>query len=146
LPSDASYRKFPAASSDSGGQEVANEIDVIVGQRIRTQRIAKGWSQGRLADALGITFQQVQKYEKGVNRISASRLQAVARLFGVEPATLFPSDEPVIDMPMVTHEIVRLNAAFMSIRDSALRVRILDLVAAFADAADGKTAEDTGET
>lgn len=61
----------------------ANPIDVYVGSRIQKLRIAKGWSQSKLASLLGITFQQIQKYEKGLNRISASRLWYTAQLMNV---------------------------------------------------------------
>ncbi len=61
----------------------ANPIDVYVGSRIHELRILKGWSQNKLASMLGITFQQIQKYEKGTNRISASRLWYISQLTGV---------------------------------------------------------------
>ena len=65
-----------------------NSVDVHVGNRIRTRRLALGMSQEKLAEALGISFQQVQKYEKGVNRVGASRLQAISDILRV-PASLF---------------------------------------------------------
>lgn len=61
----------------------ANPIDIYVGRRIHDLRTSKGWSQTQLASLLGITFQQIQKYEKGLNRISASRLWYTAQLMGV---------------------------------------------------------------
>jgi transcriptional regulator with XRE-family HTH domain len=62
--------------------------DAHVGQRVRMRRLMLGMSQSNVADALGVTFQQLQKYEKGVNRISARRLQHIARIFQV-PVTFF---------------------------------------------------------
>jgi len=59
-----------------------NAIDIAVGMRIRLEREAKQMSQGKLGDALGVSFQQVQKYEKGTNRVSASRLTDIARILG----------------------------------------------------------------
>jgi transcriptional regulator with XRE-family HTH domain len=67
--------------------------DIAVGQRVRALRLERGLSQTALGDRLNVTFQQVQKYEKGVNRLGASRLQAIAEVFGVPVNTLF-SDSP----------------------------------------------------
>ena len=64
------------------------EIDRHIGQRVRERRVVLGLSQTALADGLGITFQQVQKYEKGFNRISAGRLYGCAELLGVPPARM----------------------------------------------------------
>lgn len=70
-----------------------NPIDIAVGAKIRQRRKYLGLSQEALADALGITFQQVQKYERGSNRISASKMYAAAKALKCTPASLFPSDE-----------------------------------------------------
>jgi transcriptional regulator with XRE-family HTH domain len=73
-------------------------VDVEVGARIRQARLVKGWSQGKLGEACGITFQQIQKYEKGMNRVGASRLQEIADHLGTTVMTLFGQsargDEP----------------------------------------------------
>jgi transcriptional regulator with XRE-family HTH domain len=66
-----------------------NPIDVIVGRNVRERRVAAGLSQEDLGAALGVSFQQIQKYEKGTNRISASRLVAIASVMRVPIATLF---------------------------------------------------------
>jgi transcriptional regulator with XRE-family HTH domain len=63
--------------------------DVDVGHRVRAMRLEKGMSQGKLGDALGVTFQQVQKYEKGANRIGAGRLQRIAEVFNVPVSAFF---------------------------------------------------------
>ena len=63
-------------------------LDVLVGARVRTARMARGMSQAALAENLGITFQQIQKYERGANRISASKLIEIARALGLPPAEL----------------------------------------------------------
>lgn len=68
-------------------------IDVYVGSRIRLQRKLNGISQTALAEGLGITFQQVQKYEKGTNRVGSSRLQAIANILGV-PVSFFFEEGP----------------------------------------------------
>ena len=67
-------------------KKIPNPIDVHVGSRVRIRRVELGMSQGKLGDALGITFQQVQKYEKGTNRIGASRLQHVSSILQVAVA------------------------------------------------------------
>ena len=70
-----------------------NPIDIHVGSRIRLRRTMLGMSQEKLGEALGITFQQVQKYEKGTNRVGASRLQNIAAILGV-PVSFFFEDAP----------------------------------------------------
>jgi transcriptional regulator with XRE-family HTH domain len=70
-----------------------DQIDIYVGARIRALRNAKELSQTALAEQLGVTFQQVQKYENGVNRVGAGRLSRVAKLLGVEIGELYPSSE-----------------------------------------------------
>src|SRR3954465_4724920 len=71
------------------GTGVPDPVDVHVGTRIRTRRLLLGMNQERLAHALGLTFQQVQKYEGGANRVSASRLAQVAEVLGVQVAYFF---------------------------------------------------------
>ena len=99
----------------------ANAIDVHVGSRVRLRRMMLGMSQECLGEHLGITFQQVQKYEKGTNHIGASRLQAIARVLSV-PVAFFFEDAPgggkIESAPMVdvtfdaaTLEITRLVQA-----------------------------------
>ena len=66
------------------------QTDVLVGSRVRVRRLELGLSQTALANELGVTFQQVQKYEKGTNRIGASRLHAMARVLGVPVTYFFP--------------------------------------------------------
>ena len=68
--------------------------DVLVGSRVRVRRLELGLSQTALANELGVTFQQVQKYEKGTNRIGASRLHAMSRVLGVPVTYFFPADGP----------------------------------------------------
>lgn len=74
-------------------------IDIQVGHNVRMRRNQIGMSQETLGEKVGITFQQVQKYEKGTNRISASRLVEISRALGVKPAALLPDDE-VSDVPV----------------------------------------------
>ena len=70
-------------------QKQPNPVDIHVGKLIRSCRVQAGISQEKLGAVLGITFQQIQKYEKGVNRVSASRMQAIASTLGVTPAYFF---------------------------------------------------------
>ena len=70
------------------------QTDVLGGSRVRVRRLELGLSQTALANELGVTFQQVQKYEKGTNRIGASRLHAMARVLGVPVTYFFPADGP----------------------------------------------------
>ncbi len=121
-----------------------NPIDVHVGSRIRLRRNMLGMSQEKLGESLGITFQQIQKYEKGTNRVGASRLQAIASILGAPVAFFFedaPGQEPAgnrgfaEDNSMAyaaefcsTPEGLQLNRAFVKIGDPKVRRRIIDLV------------------
>jgi len=99
-------------------------------------------SQSSLAEKLGVAFQQVQKYEKGTNRIGASRLHGIAEALGV-PVTYFFDDAAATAAPSdikptdrLTSEGMQLNRAFFKIHDSQLRCHLVDLVQSIADAAD----------
>lgn len=74
-------------------------VDIHVGQMIRAQRKLIGLSQSNLADAIGVSFQQVQKYEKASNRVSASVLVAIAKALGCPPSALLPSEAPSDEAP-----------------------------------------------
>jgi transcriptional regulator with XRE-family HTH domain len=119
-----------------------NPIDKHVGSRVRMRRMMLGMSQEKLGDALGLTFQQVQKYEKGSNRIGASRLQQIALILQVPVAFFFegapappgregfgeaPSPAYVTDF-LATTDGLSLVKAFMRIPSPKLRRRIVDLV------------------
>jgi transcriptional regulator with XRE-family HTH domain len=126
-------------------KKAPNPTDKHVGSRVRMRRMMLGMSQEKLGDALGLTFQQVQKYEKGTNRIGASRLQQIAQILQVQVAFFFegapvstvgarpdgmaeaPSPAYVSDF-LATSDGLALTKAFMKIRDSKLRRRIVDLV------------------
>jgi transcriptional regulator with XRE-family HTH domain len=125
-----------------------NPIDIHVGTRVRLRRMMLGLSQEKLGDSLGITFQQIQKYEKGTNRVSASRLQHIARVLSVpipfffEGAPEGSGEQPTgIAGPKSNHyaldflssaEGLRLNKAFIRIKDTNVRRTIIDLVRALA--------------
>jgi len=123
----------------------ADAVDVYVGQRIRFRRIMLGHSQEDLAKALGLTFQQVQKYEKGTNRIGASRLFAIASCLRV-PVGFFFEDmqpgehqlpdvseaEPVNIDFMTSKEAVKLCQAFSRIKDQNVRTNLIQMTNAIA--------------
>ncbi|MFL5017760.1 MAG: helix-turn-helix domain-containing protein [Rhizobium sp.] len=129
--------------------KTANAIDSYVGARIRMRRQLLGMSQERLAEQIGVTFQQVQKYEKGINRIGASRLQRIAEVLHTsvsfffeqensEPLTLQGLDlsantDPVAEF-LRTKEGLVLNRAFLKIADRNIRDTIIALVKAMAQA------------
>jgi transcriptional regulator with XRE-family HTH domain len=126
-------------------KKAPNPIDKHVGSRVRMRRMMVGMSQEKLGDALGLTFQQVQKYEKGTNRIGASRLQQISNILQVPVSFFFegapqltegpgvngmeeaPSPAYVSDF-LATSDGLSLTKSFMRIRDAKLRRRIVDLV------------------
>jgi transcriptional regulator with XRE-family HTH domain len=116
---------------------IPSHIDVAVGTRLRTRRKLLGMSQTSLADQLDITFQQVQKYEKGTNRIGSSRLQQIANILGTTPAWLFGEEEEnrhgavgssAIEDMIGTAEGIALNQAFIRIKDAGVRRSLIALV------------------
>jgi transcriptional regulator with XRE-family HTH domain len=134
-------------------KKIPNPIDRHVGSRVRMRRVMLGMTQEKLGDALGLTFQQVQKYEKGTNRIGASRLQQISRTLDVPPAFFFEgapsfqaianpgpgqmgvaedSNTPYIADFLATAEGLHLNMAFARIHDPKIRKRIVDLVSTLA--------------
>src|SRR2546428_7637157 len=123
-------------------KKAPNPIDRHVGSRERMRRMMLAMSQEKLGDALDLTFQQVQKYEKGTNRIGASRLQAISIILQVPVAFFFegaptvhpltqgmkeaPSPAYVADF-LATSEGLALTKAFTHIKNAKLRRRIVDL-------------------
>ncbi|MBZ6074904.1 helix-turn-helix domain-containing protein [Microvirga puerhi] len=108
-----------------------NGADRRIGERIRLQRLARDMSQQALAEALGITFQQIQKYERGTNRVSASRLQEIARVLQVPVMFFFdekPSGQgatfPMPDSPQ-SQSLLR---AYQAISDPGLQKQAVALV------------------
>lgn len=127
-----------------------NDIDRHVGSRVRMRRMMLGMSQEKLGGALGLTFQQVQKYEKGTNRISASRLQHIASILGVSidflyegsatadgPSTGFAEgSSPGFQADLMTADGLKLLRAFNDVKDAKVRRRLVDLVSALASDAE----------
>ncbi|WP_313525126.1 helix-turn-helix domain-containing protein [Shinella sp.] len=138
-------------------KKVPNPIDVFVGSRVRLRRLMVGMSQEALADRLGVTFQQVQKYEKGTNRISASRLQAISDVFRVPPSFFFQDDDSNAPSTGAGHETgdvstfvsskegLDLNRAFLKIEDAGVRKSIIQLATALSKASAAETAGDRAE-
>lgn len=129
-------------------KKTPNPVDKHVGSRVRMRRVLIGMSQEKLGEALGITFQQIQKYEKGTNRIGASRMQQISNVMAV-PVSYFFEDAPgsegkssgfgesvssdyVVDF-LTTTEGLQLNKSFVRISDAKVRKKIVDLVSALAD-------------
>lgn len=126
-------------------KKAPNPIDKHVGSRVRMRRMMIGMSQEKLGEKLGITFQQIQKYEKGTNRVGASRLQQIATSLSVPPSFFFegapvpdaseggsgfsePSSPAYVSDFLATSDGLALTKAFMKIKDPKVRRRIVDLV------------------
>ncbi|MBI1399931.1 helix-turn-helix domain-containing protein [Hyphomonas sp.] len=131
-------------------------IDRVVGQRIRWRRRELKLTQERLGELLELTFQQVQKYEKGVNRVSAGRLYEIAGVLGVPISYFFEGAEEFLDAehaefaededephaPVMTPETLELISAFHKIEDVSLRKSLLNTVRAAASAFDSRSSAD----
>ena len=124
-----------------------NPVDAHVGSRVRLRRMLLGMSQERLGESMGLTFQQVQKYEKGVNRIGASRLFQISKILDVPVQFFFeeapysgdgnavretaePDSEAFILEFLNSREGLELNRAFVKIGDAKIRKSVVDLVRA----------------
>jgi transcriptional regulator with XRE-family HTH domain len=131
-------------------KKAPNYVDRHVGSRVRLRRMLLGFSQEKLGEALGLTFQQVQKYEKGVNRIGASRLQQIAQFLKVDIAYLFeglsgekPSGFAEEGTSFVmeflnSSEGLQLNRAFARIKDPRVKRRLIALISALAHLEDSE--------
>jgi len=138
------------AQGDEKGSRRPNPIDVHVGSRVRFRRMLLGMSQEKLGEKLGLTFQQIQKYEKGINRIGASRLFDLAQVLGVsvqffyeeapvpeshqfaEEGLAEKSDQGSIVEFLRSRDGLELNRAFVRIPDPKARRAIVDLVRSLA--------------
>lgn len=138
---------------DEKGSRRPNPIDVHVGSRVRFRRMLLGMSQEKLAEKLGLTFQQIQKYEKGINRIGASRLFDLAQVLSVpvqffyeevpgngsDVASLVPQgfaeagpENSIVEF-LKSRDGLELNKAFVRIQDVKARRAIVDLVRSLAN-------------
>jgi transcriptional regulator with XRE-family HTH domain len=133
-----------ALASFRGGRTITRKkpdaIDVEVGQRVRIQRLQGGLSQTALAERIGVTFQQVQKYEKGVNRLGAGRLTKIAKVLGVPVTTFFGAHDPenlersdcgtvssALEL-LTVPDALRLLRAYGQLNDDKTRHFIVELV------------------
>jgi len=139
----------------SFGTGIPNPIDVHVGGRVRLRRTLLGLSQEKLGEAIGLTFQQVQKYERGANRIGASRLFDLSRVLDVPVGYFFEditddvaarsprqirgmveAPEPYEPDPMAKRETLELVRAYYKIRDQRVRKRLFEMTKALGSAVD----------
>ncbi|MFZ2031582.1 MAG: helix-turn-helix transcriptional regulator [Vitreimonas sp.] len=120
-----------------------NAVDRRLGERVRARRLQIGLSQERLADILGVTFQQVQKYEKGVNRIAASRLFDICAALDMSVAQIFDGiggakgkggeAKSLINEVLATPEGMQLVTLFASVKNQKVRRRVVELVRSLVD-------------
>jgi transcriptional regulator with XRE-family HTH domain len=135
--------------TDAPDERSPNPVDLHVGARVRMRRRLRGVSQEKLADSLGLTFQQVQKYERGANRISASKLYEIAASLQTPVGYFFEgladpsstgegrggeaSSEQVVHDFLMTTEGLELASLFPRLKRGRLRRRLLDLVRAIVE-------------
>ncbi len=120
------------------GRKSPQAVDRIVGRNIRLRRLAKGISQTELGEKIGVTFQQVQKYEKGVNRVSSGRLSSIAKVLDVSVTALFDHgpdhirsgrDDEHSPLELLSEpQALRVVRAFSKIGDPAIRRSVVSLV------------------
>ncbi len=131
-----------------------NPIDIHVGKRVRLRRTLLGMSQEKLGEALSLTFQQIQKYERGVNRIGSSRLYQLSKILDV-PVSFFFDDMPPMEFPaigvneavvatfehdpMAKRETLELVRAYYRITDAGVRKRVFELTKAIAASSQAKS-------
>ncbi len=148
----------PGRKPSAGRTGIPNPVDIHVGSRVRLRRTLLGLSQEKLGDALGLTFQQVQKYERGANRVGASRLFDLSRVLDVPVSFFFddmdastaeqaprlrvglsevPADSYVPD-PLAKRETLELVRAYYRITDPGVRKRLFELAKSLASATDGE--------
>ena len=127
--------------------EHPHPVDMHVGWRVRLRRTSLGMSQEKLGEAIGLTFQQVQKYERGTNRIGSSRLYELSRVLDVpvgfffedfadsrDPAGLSEAPAARYDAAAIGRDLMELLALYQRILDPAMRQRLLELARAVANA------------
>lgn len=110
----------------------ATDLDKTVGKRVRVARLAAAITQEQLGAKLGVTFQQIQKYEKGVNRISTGRVQIIAKALNVPMSFFFEESFDAVpafyDDVMKTPEGMAMNKAFLQVKDKAVRRSLVSLI------------------
>ena len=125
-------KSTPGSRSTNLHPRSAGRADTEIGRRIRLRRFEVGISQKELADKLGLTFQQVQKYERGRNRVSAARLQQIAETLGVEMPFFYDGHgkEPEVDSLLVLNSVfsLRVLRAYTAIKDQAVQRQLVCLI------------------
>ena len=128
--------------------KAAGDIDTLIGAKIRRYRTEAGISQTDLGQASAVTFQQVQKYENGKNRVSVARLAQIAATLGVPLARFFEDlpdpdqrshgrpDVPLADQLLATEQGMRLVKGFLAIENQQVRAKLVSLVTALANGED----------
>lgn len=128
-------RSTSAAAKKSRAQ--AKTVDIHVGQRVRDKRNERGLSQTEVANALGVTFQQVQKYERGTNRVGASRLYDLAQILGVQVEYFFeglenqpsaPEDDAENIVHLMKPDTIELVEAYYKVNNPQVRRQILSTI------------------
>lgn len=143
---------WSANVKEIGVKRTPNSVDVHVGSRVRLRRMAVGLTQDKLARALGLTFQQVQKYEKGSNRIGAGRLQAISRILDTPLSYFFAEGPGALSarlqeaqnarsarQAVTPAEGLELIRSFMAIEDAEARRSLLRIVAALGEKPDKRS-------
>ncbi len=143
-------RRVGLSSGTRGrSQRSADSVDAHVGRQLRAQRTLQGMSQEKLGEALGLTFQQIQKYERGANRIGASRLYQLSKIFGVSVDYFFQDYSetlvhdsqmtgfretagPTMKDPLMRRETLELVRSYYGIKNTRARKAIFELVKAMA--------------
>jgi transcriptional regulator with XRE-family HTH domain len=122
----------PRSGSTKRSPRSAGVADIEMGRRIRLRRLEKGISQTELAGHLGLSFQQVQKYEKGINRVGAAQLQQIAKILGVDAPFFYDDDgkAPDVDSLLAVNRVfsLRLLRAYTAIKDKAVRRKLVILI------------------
>lgn len=151
--------KLSVEATNKNQTRKPNPIDIHVGGRIRLRRMMSGLSQERLGEHMGLTFQQIQKYEKGANRVGASRLFQLAQVLEVPVSYFFDdleSDEAsglasgfaesksqdfVLEF-LNSREGLELNRAFVKIQDPKVRRKVVDLIRSLSEEESGEDGDD----
>jgi transcriptional regulator with XRE-family HTH domain len=117
-----------------GPKNTSTDVDALVGERVRSRRLQAKMSQAKLGEAIGVTFQQIQKYEKGTNRIGSGRLFKIAEVLQCDVTEFYDSvrsDPTITSTPfskfMATNEGVAIIEAMLKIRSQAMRRAVIDI-------------------
>ncbi|MDD3370762.1 MAG: helix-turn-helix transcriptional regulator [Alphaproteobacteria bacterium] len=132
-------KKDKTAGASSLRKDHPDPVDVFVGKKLRQRRALVGMSQEKLATAVGVSFQQVQKYERGINRMGASRLHQFAQVLNIPVSFFFenleveqPANSEGEDERLGSHETLSLMRAFYAISEKEQRLKVISLVKSMA--------------